>query len=104
MTELQELLAHLATATDEQIGRALEAMKRSAIVAPMDGYLSIVEVRQRYASRRTGRPISRNTVYRKLRQIGVVEPAKRIGGESYFSEIDVVRAFDPGALKTTGQA
>lgn len=99
MSPLQELLARAAVATEDAIRRGIAAMERSEIESPFSGYLRMVEIQRRYPKKGTGRPASRNTVYRKLRRVGVVEPAKKIGGESYYRESDVVKAFDPGALK-----
>lgn len=99
MSPLQELLARAAVANEEAIRRGIAAMERAEIESPFAGFLRMVEIQQRYPRKGTGTPASRNTVYRKLRRIGVVEPAKKIGGESYFREADVVKAFDPGAWK-----
>ncbi len=87
MTVLQELLVKASTANEEQLARALAAMDRNEIEHPLDGCLSMAAVLERYS-------VSRSTVYRKN-----IPVAKKIGGEVYFRESDVVRTFDPGALK-----
>ena len=101
MTALQELLARAAVAPEESIRRAIVAMDRAGIDEPFAGFLRVAEIQKRYSRPETGRPASRSTVYRKMKQIGAVAE-KKIGGESYFREEDVVRAFDPGALEQVG--
>lgn len=93
MDKLRELLVRLATATDPQIQRALEALTRSEIDAPLDGFASIGEICRRYAEI-DRKPLAKSTVYRRMKAIGVTSPAKKVGGKSFFRDADVVRAFD----------
>jgi hypothetical protein len=92
MTVLQELLVTAATASEAQLARALAALKRSEIEAPLEGYASLVEICRRYAGT-DGKPLAKSTVYRRLKAIGVSGPSKKIGGESYFRDLDVLLAF-----------
>ena len=94
MDKLRELLVRLATATEPQIQRAMDALNRSEIDAPLDGYASIGEICRRFAGT-DRKPLAKSTVYRRMKAIGVTGPAKKVGGESFFRNTDVLRAFDP---------